>query len=411
MSTPSSRRRPGFRWPPRCVPARWSSCPSHRLTEDVAVTSLTGPVRAGAGRVAAAHTAPSICSALFTVTAGGTIQDQPPVIAIGDSSSGHNVSYFAASDGFVYAVDASTGALLWLTNPSGATPATGNGFTNASPSVFVKSFSTAAYTRTSDLVVIGTRNGGSTTANQIDGLDGNTGAIVWQLIGASGGNPNMDIVASTPVIDYKNNAIWVTSHANGGTTQPSIWKINPNTGARIAAANLGNMSTWPVVPVGADVVFAGTDAGTLFALSPTSSPTITTLASASDGDTTIVGAPLVLTFSSPYTIIFAGATTIQEWIFNKSTNTFTTTGAGTFKINTPGGCTPTAPLGFPSFPKVYFGCSDGHIYQVDIGSGTIDGNRLLRSATTIGDLAMDVTLNVIMAGSTNSRVYAYTFPF
>jgi outer membrane protein assembly factor BamB len=344
------------------------------------------------------------------VSTGGTIQDQPPVLGSTDASIGLSVSYFANADGFVYAVNAATGDILWLTNPTGAAPPTTNGFTTASPSVVVKKFATASYTRATDLVVMGTRNAGSTTANQIFGLDGNTGTVVWQLIGASGGNPNLDIVASTPVIDYKNNAIWVTANSAGGS--PSLWKVNPNNGARMATANLGSISAWPVVTVAADTLFTGNNAGTLTAIDPTqaaSAPTLNTFTPA--GATAIVGAPLVLNFSSPYTVIFSNTNSIQEVIFTRGTNTFTTTGAGTFNIATPGGCTPSAPLGFPGFNKVYFGCTDGHIYQIDIPSGTIDANRFLDPGRTVGDLAMDLSLNIIMAGCSDSRVYAYTFPF
>lgn len=339
------------------------------------------------------------------VSLGGNTQDQPPVLESLDASIGRNVIYSAGTDGFLYATDAATGDILWLTNPTGLAT---NGFTTASPSVFVKSFSTVSYTRLTDLVVMGTRNAGSTTANRIFGVDGNTGATVWQLIGASGGNPNMDIVASTPVIDYKNNAIWVTTHSNGGAAQPSVWKVDPNTGARLATANLGNISAWPVATVAADVVFTGTDAGVLFALNPANAAT---LSSFNGTDTRITGAPLVMNFTSPYTVIFSGATTVQEVIFNRGTNTFTTAGPGTWRIATPGGCTPSAPLGFPGFGKVYFGCTDGRIYQIDIASGTIDGNRLLSPNTTIGDLALDVDLSKIMGGCTDSRVYAFAVPF
>lgn len=349
------------------------------------------------------------------VTVGGTIQSQPPVLQSTDASVGVNVSYFAASDGFVYAVNAATGDILWMTNPTGAVPPTTNGFAIASPSVVVKSFATAnstSYSRATDLVVMGTRNVGSTTDNQIFGLDGNTGAVVWQLIGASGGNPNLDIVASTPIIDYKNSAIWVTANSAGGS--PSLWKVNPSTGARLATASLGSITGWPVITVGGDTLFTGNNAGTLTAVDPTQAATAPTLAAFTPaGASAIIGAPLVLNFNSPYTVVFSNGNSIQEVILTRGVGTgvFTTTGAGTFNIATPGGCTPSAPLGFPGFNKVYFGCNDGHIYQIDLASGTIDKNRLLDPGTTVGDLAMDLSINTIMAGVSDTRVFSYTFPF
>lgn len=338
------------------------------------------------------------------VSTGGAINGQPPILLSTDASIGHDVIYSPNNDNFVYAIDAATGDILWMVNPTGLTT---NSFT-ASASVVVKSFSTVSYTRSTDLVVVGTRNAGSTTANRIVGIDGNTGATVWQVIGNSGGNPNMDIVVSTPLIDSTNNAIWVTTHSNNGTAQPSIWKVDANTGARLATADLGNMSTWPTISIAADVLFAGTDAGVLFALNPANAAT---LSSFNDTDTKITGVPLVMSLSSPYTIIFSGATTVQAVIFNKSTNTFTSTGPGTWRTSTPAGCTPSSALGFSGLNKVYVGCSDGHIYQFDVATGTVDGSRVLDPNTTIGDLAMDLDLNIIMAGSTDGRIYAFKFPF
>ncbi len=338
------------------------------------------------------------------VSTGGTISGRPTVLEGLDASIGRDVTYSANNDGFVYAIDSATGDILWMANPTGLTT---NGFTGGA-SVVVKSFSGLAYTLTSDLVVVGTRNAGSTTTNRIVGIDGNTGATLWQLIGNSGGNPPMDIVASTPFIDFTNNTLWVTSHSAGGAAQPSLWKINPNTGLRLATANLGNITGSPVVTVAANALFVGNDAGVLFAINPV---TAGTLASFNGGNTVVTGSPVMLNFASPYTVIFSGATTVKAVIFDSSTNTFTTTGPGTWSTTTPAGCTPSAPLGFPGFPKIYIGCSDGHLYQLDALTGAIDGNRTLDPNTTIGDPALDVELSRIIAGSTDSRVYAFTFPF
>jgi len=38
------------------------------------------------------------------------------------------------------------------------------------------------------------------------------------------------MINSEPMVDYANNAIWVTSRSNGGTAQPSLWKLDPNLG-------------------------------------------------------------------------------------------------------------------------------------------------------------------------------------
>ena len=348
------------------------------------------------------------------VSVAGAITGRPPVLDASTSSTGVNVAYTADADansyGFVYGINAFTGDILWMTNPTGLAT---NGFT-AGPAVVVKKTSDAlggGYTGSHDLVVEGTRNAASTTANQVVGIDGNTGATVWTLTGG-GTNPAMDIVAATPFVDYANHAIWVTSHSNAVTTQPSLWKININTAGptatALATANLGNVSNSPAVTFTGDVLFVGNDAGTLYAIKPSDG---TTLASVAGGDTKVVGSILLMTNSSPYTLVYAGATTVKAAVFNLSTKTFATTGAGTWSTTMPGGCAPSAPLGFPGLSNIYVGCSDGNLYQLDAGTGTNNGVRLLRANYTIGDPTLDVELSRIMAGCTNSRVFAFTFPF
>ncbi|HMD32466.1 MAG TPA: DNRLRE domain-containing protein [Candidatus Acidoferrales bacterium] len=336
------------------------------------------------------------------IATDGGIAGRSPVLAGTDASIASNVIYAGDGNGFVYAVNATTGSFLWSTNP---TASVANTFT-AGPSVLVKKFATASYTGTHDLVVLGTRNAGTTTGNSILGLDGNTGAVNWTLTGNAGGNPAMDIVAATPFVDYVNNAVWVTSNSAGGTAQPSLWKVNPNTGARLATASLGNISNAPYVTVAGETLFVGTDAGTLYAIN---TATAATRASFAAGDTQVTGSVEVVNFSSPYTVIFSGATTVKQVIFNSTTNTFTTTGAGTWSVTMPGGCVPSEPAAIAA--KVYVGCSDGAVYQIDVVSGVIDNSKSLRPGSTLGDTTVDVTLGILMVGSTNTRIYALSFPF
>jgi outer membrane protein assembly factor BamB len=344
---------------------------------------------------------------VFTpVSTDAAITGRPPVLPSTITTIGSNVIYTADQNGFVYAINSSNGNILWSTNPTGAVA---NTFTSG-PAVLVKSFA-SSYTGTHDLVVLGTRNSGTTTGNSIWALDGNTGATVWSLTGSANGNPAMDIVAATPYVDYKNNAIWVTSNSAGGTGQPSLWKINPNaSGATTAAAtaNLGNISNPPYVTVSGGTLFVGTDGGTLYAIN-TSNAAVR--ASYAAGDTTVVGYPVVLNFSSPYTVIFSGATAVHAVIFNSTTNTFTTTGAGTWSTTFADGCTPSGPAGYAGLAYVYVGCSDGAVYEINVTNGTVTNSKSLRPGSTLGDVALDTTLGLLIVGATSSRIYAIAYPF
>jgi hypothetical protein len=349
----------------------------------------------------------------FSTAAG--ISGRPPVLDLGFSSTGFGTSYTADAQGFIYATDIATGNLLWMTNP---TSNTANAILGGAGTFVVSTESNlglSAYTRSTDLVIVGTDNTTTTSANQVIGLDGNTGATAWSFVGG-GANPNMDIVTSTPLVDYTNNAVWVTSHGNGGTTQPSLWKFNPNnTGTRLlASANLNNISNSASLAYSADLLFVGNDSGTLYAVSTgINTQGAAAAASLATGDTQVIGSPLVYGKTSPYTVIISTATKVRAVKYTKGSATFTTTGTGTWTTTMPGTtpCTPSSPIGYDGLSTVYVGCTDGTIYQFDVTTGTITGSRFVRTGTTLGDATIDVTLSLLIFGASSSRVYAIPFPF
>jgi hypothetical protein len=333
------------------------------------------------------------------VSLGGPVTGRSPVIDAADSSLSSNVMYVADNDGLAYAIATDTGQILWVVNPTGLMT---NGFT-AAPAVQVKSFSDGTFTLAHDLLVMGTRNGASTTANRIVGLDGNTGATLWQTIGNAGGVAKMDIVNSTPAVDFVNHAVWVTSRSAGGMAQPSLWKLNPNTGAVITTAALGDTDADPTLSIPSDVLFVGNNAGMIYAINPATAATFTSVAG---GDGAIKSFPIVLGLTSPYTVIFSGTTAVHAMTYNKTANTFTSLWSTT--INGP-----SAPIGFTQGSKVYVGSADGKIHELDVVTGT-DGKQ--RTANTgqpglVGDPALDLTLLRIYISTNDQRAYGFAFPF
>src|SRR3984885_11009205 len=333
------------------------------------------------------------------VSLGGPVTGRSPVIDTADSSLAANVMYVADNDGLVYAIATDTGQILWAVNPTGQTT---NGFVGA-PSVQVKSFSDSMFTLTHDLLVVGTRNGASTAANRIVGIDGNTGATVWQTIGNSGGVAKMDIISSSPAVDFVNHAVWVTSRSAGGTAQPSLWKLNPNTGAVLTTAALGDTDTDPTLSIPGDVLFVANNAGTIFAINPT---TAATLKSVAGGDGAIISFPIALGLTSPYTVIFSGQTAVHAMTYDKTANTFTNLWSTTISG-------PSAPIGFTGGAKVYVGSADGKIHELDAVTG-VDGKQ--RTANTgqpgiVGDPSLDLVLSRIYISTNDQRAYGFAFPF
>jgi putative pyrroloquinoline-quinone binding quinoprotein len=336
------------------------------------------------------------------VSIGGTVSGRAALIDGPDSSIGHDVAYIPAQDDFVYGINSATGAFDWIVTPASAP------FT-ASASVQLKAFSAAGYTLAQDLVVVGTHNTSTTNANQIFGLNANTGAVIWTHTGAPGPNTGLDIISSSPMVDYANNAIWVASRSNGGTAQPSLWKLDPNTGTVLFTAKLGPIDYSPTLAPQSDVLFVSVNGGALTAIDPI---TGSTLGSVNPGDGGVKNSAAVATGTMPYTVVFSSNTQIWAYQFSCATNpclpaggTFTKLWGGTAVNN------PSAPLTFFGISKVYVGDGQGKIHELDLATGVDSKQRLLNTSVTVGDVGIDVVLNHVLASASDGRSYAFSIPF
>jgi PQQ-like domain len=355
------------------------------------------------------------------VSLGGPVDSRSPIIDAGDSTLSENVIYVADNDGLVYAVATDTGQIVWVVNPTGATASTNN-FTG-SASVALKSINPSL---THDIVILGTDNGATTSGNEIVGLDGNTGASgttsSWTpIVGNTGGVAAMDIITSSPLVDYVNNAVWVTSHSNCGVAQPSLWKLKmASPGGVLLTENLGDMDVSPALTFSSDVLFVAnggyTLAGgvctagnsTLYAINPTTGGTLASFAP-SPTDGAITGFPLVLGFQSPYTIVFSAANHVHIVQYNKSTSTFTA-------VATIAVASPSAPIGDSNLTKVYVGSSDGFIHEIDLTTNTDDFDMYVNTVNTgspaiIGEVSLDLSLSRVYIATTDQRSYGFAFPF
>ena len=91
-------------------------------------------------------------------------------------------------------------------------------------------------------------------------LNARTGAVVWTF--APG---DLDIINSTPLIDFTNNEVWVTSRAGTGGTQPSFRKLDSNTGAELESFCLGDIDGSSTLNADGKQGYAVTNAGDLVA--------------------------------------------------------------------------------------------------------------------------------------------------
>ena len=346
---------------------------------------------------------------------GGAIQGRPSLIAATDTSNPTclnvcAVAYVAAGDGIVYAFRADTGAILWQT--AVLTTGAGSGF-QAAAAVQVKSYAQASYTNAFDLVIVATRNVGSTTNNKVYGLNGNTGAIVWTF------NPgNMDIVVSTPYIDYSHNMVWVTSRANGGVAQPSVWQINTLSAGTFAAATatfaLNDIDQAATQNFDGRVIYVTTNNQHLYVLR-------TDIAGCAARGSTVLGVtPTPTSFPVPIETaalnddVFFSTTTGVKKVHVAYSSVVCTAATTVFTNNPVGWTNPVianpSSLIFTSPPQpefMYVASSDGHLYKIDPTTGANTANRLINAGATIGDPSFDTVLQKFYVGDTAGRIYSF----
>ena len=340
---------------------------------------------------------------------GGTVQGRPSLISGSDTSNPTcknvcDVAYVAAGDGTVYAFRADTGALLWQTGV--LTTGAGSGFV-AAAAVQVKAYAKATYTNAFDLVIVATHNAGSTTNNEVFGLNGNTGATVWTF------NPgNMDIVSGTPYVDYVNNFVYITSRSNGGTGQPSVWKINTlSSGAAVASAtfNFGDTDQPPTQNFDGKIIYVTTNAGRLYVVRTD----ILACTSNKNVGGTPVGFPVPIeTAALNDDVFFATTTGVSKVHVLYGAGPVCT--APTFTVSPSGWANPAitnpSSLIFTSFPQseaMYVSSSDGHLYKINATTGVNMANRVVNLSATIGDPSFDVALQRFYIGDTAGRIYSF----
>jgi len=344
------------------------------------------------------------------VSLGGSVTSRSPLIGAAESALGADLVYAGDSSGYLYAIAADTGQIIWVVNPTATTT---NAFMGGG-AVRLTALLSPPGTPIYDLVVVGTNIAGNTTGNQIIGVNGSTGAVVWSAAGNTGSNPKMDIINSTPLVDYVNNVIWVTSRSNGGTAQPSLWKINPTTGKVLATANLGDTDSSPTFNTASTVLYVGTNAGIIYAINPATGQPFTGTSHYTSNDGSVVGYPVVVTSSLNIdTVIFSGSTAVHAVNYNTLANTFTPAWANPVTV-----LVPSAPATYPGLGEIYVGGNDGLIHEINLATGVDDfdvtvnlNNGYNGDPAFVGDPSLDLLLNRLYVSTNDQRAYSFTFPF
>jgi outer membrane protein assembly factor BamB len=360
---------------------------------------------------------------------GGTVQGRPPVLDAGYSTTGVDVAYVGSADGYLYAINTATGAQIWKSAVQLGDTVQG-GASAWLQSIKAKTFTIAAGgTMTRDVVFVGTRNtnAGAAFNNILYALNGDTGTVVWSFNGT--GLYSVNIISSTPLVDYANNAVWFTSQlgSNIGLTRQTIWKLDAATGALAGSpfnfgTTLGNIDSSPTLSfdgnpptTGSSFLYTGNNSGQLLAVRLSDGTVFTHTPGSGTG--AVKGFPLSFGTSTPSvatpdTIIFVRDSTLHAVSFNGAT--FSSLWGGPVTLT--GTPTLSTPIDYfdPSVGAstvLYVGGSDGKIHEINITTGVDQKQRTITGTPTAGDPSLDYTNNRLYVGASDGNVYAFDVPF
>jgi len=358
---------------------------------------------------------------LFPGITAGIVQTRAPVIpqaflaaAVDCDPSTIGVqlcdkTFVGDSAGFVYAFDPATGRQLW------STQVTTTGGVFGAAAVQLNFASNAGFTPACapcDLVVVGTRNTADPTNNKVIALDAANGSIMWTFDPMTDFGIPMDIVVSTPMVDYTNNFVYITSLSNGDT-QPSLWKLESSTGALDDLASLGDISGSPNPSGTSTALYVVNDLGVLHAVRTDVGGCVTS----SPAMGAPVGSPAP-SVQGPQDedIYFATATTIHKFHFTLVRGSC---GADVLTdLNGSGWTDPslTNPSGVVLIPtplvpsaQIYIGDGLGHLLRIDAATGATAGSRDVELGQVISEPGIDFFGGRIFVGVATGRIYSFNF--
>jgi outer membrane protein assembly factor BamB len=203
--------------------------------------------------------------------------------------------------------------------------------------------------------------------------------------------------------------VWVASRSIGGIGQPSLWKIDTNSGNLSASFNLNDIDQAPTQNSDGRVIYVTTNGGLLYAVR-------TDINNCAQSSAALGVTPLG--FPIPIETV-----ALNDDVF------FATTGGVskvhvaypaaacapvTFTVSPGGWVNPVianpSSLIFTSFPQaefMYVASSDGHLYKIDHTTGANVANRLINAGAIIGDPSFDTFIQKFYLGDSTGHIFSF----
>jgi outer membrane protein assembly factor BamB len=313
----------------------------------------------------------------------GPAQHRPPVVPL---PAGPRV-FLASQDGYAYAVNAATGAVVWTSVKLGDV-------LQANPAGFFSDLRGDL-----DLLFVGTRN--ATSANALYALNPATGMEVARFDNGEGAGAVGIITGIT--VDYATERVYFTSRAAGVGSSDTLWCLDASSGSsldKLWSLDVGDIDGGPVLHLGR--VYVGTNSGAVHAIDPTlPAPQLKWTYSGSSGHGAVKGYVFPHFGSSPLRLYFA--TTSEVWAIEDNGDSASLAwSAGTVS-------NPSTPLYVLGTSHLLVGSGNGTLYQLATGNGAVTGSLSL-GTSALGSPTRDTVNELIHVGSTAGVLHTVALP-
>ncbi len=325
----------------------------------------------------------------------GPSQGRPSGIAVPTNLSARTI-FLSSQDGHVYAFNAETGGLAWISGPLAPSTAL-----QAHPSgVFI------VFGGTKDYIFVGTREA---TGSKFYALHVANGTQAWVFDGVSGGFGKIGAISGQAAVDQVTKRVYFASRAFGASPDNNtVWCVDLETGAGLWAAPHGDIDTGVSFSSGRLVVGTNPPA-----------PAVKNIDTVSPFEG-------VQVWSFPINPPAEGAAKGYVAIDRLSGSAFFSTATRIWALNsdaspkwTPSGDRPltdaSTPLFAPQDLWVYAGGGDGKLHRLSVSTGAED--TLLPFPIQLGDGSgaagsptYDLAAGYMYVGTEDGVIYAIQLP-
>lgn len=266
--------------------------------------------------------------------------------------------FLTSQDGRLYAFNAQTGALSWITDQL-APPPPPFGLQAHPSGVFT------VFAGSRDLIFVGTREATGSKFYALRLSDGKPLSPGWVFDGGAFGK--IGAINGQPVVDQVNKRVYFASREFDGANNKTVWCVDLETGGGIWAEPYGDIDS--ALTLGGGFLFVGGNDLTVKKINPLApSVPVWSFTIFPGSEAPAKGYVLVDRFDG--NVFFSTATKI--WGLNPDgTARWGATGDRTLTI--PGPSTPSTPLFAPGDAFVYIGGADGRLHRLFEDSGLEDG--------------------------------------